>query len=330
MSQLASELTDLIRRADRILIPMHVDPDGDSVGSVLAMGWACQALGKSVTLVGADPVPQKYRFLAGTDQIQQMSSAPEPFDLLLLLDCSTVDRIGAARQVVDDWDRLTIAVVDHHPGVKPDGDWHWIDPEMAATAEMIFDWFEWMDLTPTPGIASAMYTAIATDTGFFAYSNTTAATFRRVAALVDQGASPHRVYEEVHERRRLSAVKLQGRAIENLQLSDGGRLAWSVLTPSEFQASEAAPEDSDGLINALRAIDSIEVAILFSQLDFDDKIKVSFRSRGGVDVGALAADFGGGGHAKAAGAHLQKELDVTVKQVLAAARQALIREGHPS
>ncbi|MFP4200000.1 MAG: DHH family phosphoesterase, partial [Clostridia bacterium] len=178
---------------------------------------------------------------------------------------------------------------------------------------------------PTPFVATCMYTGIATDTGFFAYANTSADTLRCAADLVEHGASPDLVHSEVNEHRTLGEIRLLGRALEMMHVEMEGKLAYTVLDDEQFRLAGAGPEDTEGIINHLRSLDGVELAAVFTHLD-PGPVRVSFRSRGRVDVGELAIRFGGGGHDRAAGCSLNKEVHDAVNEVLAAARDEVARE----
>ena len=316
-------LTRVIVRSRRVLIPLHLAPDGDSVGSALAAAWAVEKLGSRAVVTSADPIPRKYRFLTEGDRpILRPHEVEDEFDLLLLVDCSSRDRVGASAELVEE-DTSTFSV-DHHRRAQGSANWVWSDPEAAATSEMLMTWFEGEGLVPPPFIASCMYTGIATDTGFFAYANTTPTTLRTAARLVECGASPELIHSEVNEHRTLGEIRLMGRAIEEMRIECGGRVAWTLLDDEQFDLAGAGPEETEGVINHLRALDGVEVAVVFTHLG-EGPTKASFRSRGRVDVGELAASFGGGGHDRAAGCSLDAPPTEATELVLEGVRTAVGR-----
>lgn len=315
-------LTGLLSSADSVLIPLHVSPDGDSVGSALAMAAACRHLGSRATVVSSDPPPETYRFLAGWEDIRRPEDLSPPFDLLLLLDCSSLSRTGRVRELFDGYGLPLIVTIDHHRKGERIGDYVWVDPSAAATAEMVFDWISDAGLPLEADVASALYTGIATDTGFFAYPNASAGTFDRAAALVRRGAVPDRIYRKISEDRPLQEIRILGRALEKLQVEAGGLLAWTALTREDMLDKGAGPDDTEGIVNQLRSIAANEVAILLVQTD-SGHVKISFRSRKKVDVSELAGEFGGGGHARAAGATVAGDVDEVTREVLAAALSRL-------
>ncbi|MFO8060508.1 MAG: bifunctional oligoribonuclease/PAP phosphatase NrnA [Bacillota bacterium] len=315
-------LTGLLRRAESALIPLHVSPDGDSVGSALAAARACRHLGTRAVVVSSDPPPETYRFLAGWEDIRRPEEIEPGFDLLLLLDCSSLSRTGRVRDILDDRGLPLTVTIDHHRKGERVGDFVWADPGAAATAEMIFDWMSAEGLPIDDEVAAALYTGITTDTGFFAHSNTTAGTFDRAAALVRRGVRPDFIYRKINEDRPLREILILGRALEKLQTAGGGRVAWTVLTGEDMRQRGAGPDDTEGIINRLRSIAGTEIAILLVQTDAR-QVRVSFRSRERVDVSELAGEFGGGGHARAAGAKVSGEIEEVAARVVAAALDRL-------
>ncbi|MFO7941358.1 MAG: bifunctional oligoribonuclease/PAP phosphatase NrnA [Bacillota bacterium] len=316
-------LTRVIQASRRVLVPLHEAPDGDSVGSAVAAAWAVEQLGARAVVASTDPIPRKYRFIAeGEREIRDPDDIVGSFDLLLLVDCSALSRVGRAADLIDE--DTEVFSVDHHRRAKGVADWIWSDPESAATSEILMRWFVHADLHPTPFVASCMYTGIATDTGFFAYANTSADTLRCAADLVEYGASPELVHSEVNERRTLGETRLLGRALQLMNVEMDGKLAYTILDDEQFRLAGAGPEDTEGIINHLRSLDGVEMAAVFTHRG-SGPVKVSFRSRGRVDVGEFAARFGGGGHDRAAGCSLDGEIDEIVKRVLAGARDEVAR-----
>ena len=326
MSQRGEGLTDILRQAERVLIPLHVSPDGDSMGSALAMAWACRQLGAEPVVVSADPIPEKYQFLLGDEPILSPDNSRGSYDLLLLLDCSSLDRIGRARDLIPTKQPIRIATIDHHAQAGGLGDWVWMDPSAAAPAEMILDWMETVPLVPPAEVARALYTAIATDTGFFAFSNTKPETLARAARLLRSGVSPDEVASAIQASRRLGELRILGRTLQHLQTNEADTVIWSYLTAEDFEQCEADAEDTESLIQVLRTLKSAEVALMFTEYR-DHKTKISFRSRGAVDVSVVAALFGGGGHQRAAGASLRMSLDRALDQVLPEVMRRLPAEG---
>lgn len=315
-------LLELIRGARRVLIPLHLSPDGDSVGSALAMASACRHLGSRATVVSSDPPPRLYRYLHGWEEIRRPDDVGPDHDMLMLLDCSSVSRVGRVRDVFACTGLPLTVTIDHHRTGVLVGDFQWIDPEAAATAEMVFDWMVRSGVPIDSRVAAALYTGIATDTGFFAFSNTTASTLARASALVHRGVKPHEVHCWVNEDRPLRTVRILGRALDKMQAEMGGRLVWTLVTADDLRDKGAVAGDTEGVINHLRAVSGTEMCVIFVEAE-TGHVKMSFRSRERVDVSAVASRFGGGGHARAAGAKIKGDTEKVVNEVLTASRKVL-------
>lgn len=310
-----------LKRAVRPVLAGHVLPDGDSVGSTLALGLMLEQLGKKVRVVSQDPIPPVYRFLPGVAQIHVGTVPDADYDCLVTLDCSSPERLGADIQPLLSRPGLRVVNVDHHISTGRYGDLNHIDPAAAAVGEIVFDLAEPLGVEISPEVSVCLYVAIATDTGSFRYENTTAGTHRRIARLIEMGLDAAAVNTRIFDEKPLAAIRLLHRVLGTLALSAGGRIAWLKLTRAmEAQSGEEA--DVEDLINYARRISGVEVGILFRELP-DGQIKVGFRSKRAVDVAALAAVFGGGGHPRAAGCRLAKELAEAERLVLGATEKAV-------
>ncbi len=314
------KLAELLSQDVRVLIPLHVGPDGDSIGAALATASACRQLGSEPLVVSADAVPTAYHFLSGWSEICSPEEVVGTFDILLLLDCSSLSRIGGTRDLVErvpECERPLVIVIDHHSAGESIGDYLWSDPQAAATCEMIFDWMHQQGIEVTPEVAEALYTGITTDTGFFAFPNTKAGTFRRAARLAEQGARPPYVYQRVNEERSVAEVRIMGRGLQKLQVAADGKVAWTEICRRDLAEMGADSGDTEGVVNHLRSIAGTELAVIFVEMD-TGQVKVSFRSRHQLDVAKLAREFGGGGHARAAGAKVNGSMTQVREQVIRA------------
>jgi len=300
--------------ARRVLIPLHLAPDGDSVGSALALGQALKQMGREYSVASHDPVPERYAFLPGSESIASPASIEGEFDTAVLLDCGSFSRIGSAADLITS--RTRTIVIDHHLTNNGFGHVCWVDPRAAATAEMLMELLQHMEVKFTSGMAQSLYTGLATDTGFFCHANTTARAMRLAAGLLDLGAQPHVVDDFVNRNTPLGHLRLLGRALERVQVACDGFLAWSVLRSDDYRASQVAGQASEGIINYLRSIAGVRVAVLFCEKE-DGAVKISLRSRDPIDVGCLAAELGGGGHARAAGAQVAGPVQDVIPKVLA-------------
>lgn len=302
-----------IRTANSLLLACHVRPDADALGSLLGLSHGLRQLGKRVDAVSPDPVPELYRFLPGWESVR-MQPAP-PYDLGIGLDCDGSDRMGSAEAAV-----LAAPVVidlDHHTGPDPFGQIQVVDRTAAATGELVYGLLQELDVRLTPEIATCLLAAILTDTGSYRFSNVTAETFRISAELVEAGAHPAPLYEAVYGSRPYAASKLLGRLMESLQRSEDGRVVWAALSQDDFRRVDLGTDATEGFVDQIRMVAGSEVALFFRE-EPSGEIRVSLRSRGHVNVAAVAEQFRGGGHVPAAGCSLPGPLDRAVEQVVAA------------
>lgn len=310
------------------MVTGHENPDGDALGCALALTHALRSLGKSVTPVFADPVPEIYRWLPGADEVVVASpqsnpagGAPgrsgPPYDLAIICDAASLDRLGAAGDLARS--ARDVLVIDHHEVSGSFGRVRLIDPRAAATGELVYSLLRSMRAPFSRGIADCLLCAIVTDTGSYRFMNVTSATFRVSAALMRYGACPAAISELVFETRSLESLKLLGRALDALQVTPDGRISWSVITTRDFHELNATDEDTEGIVTHVRAVRGSEIGALLQELSNGD-VRVSLRSRREADVSAVAERFGGGGHRAAAGCVLKVPLAEAVEQVLAALR----------
>jgi phosphoesterase RecJ-like protein len=290
---------DFLKRAKRVLITSHSSPDGDAIGSELGMMELVERLGGSARVVNRDPHPASLAFLPGLDRIAVAERLPggfaNDFDLAVALECPGLDRPGLAGL-----DRLPILNVDHHLANERYGALDFLDEEAPAVGEMVLAMAEAAGLRPSPAMATCLYTALVTDTGDFRYSNATPRAFAAAARLTAAGAAPHVIAEGLHEHVPARVVRLTAAVLGTLELLAGGRLAMIACDRAMLAAAGAQAQDTESLINIPRAIDGVEVAALIKDFTADG-VRVSLRSRGAVDVQAVASRFGGGGHRNAAG-----------------------------
>jgi len=323
MSEPLQAAADELDRGRSFVIPLHESPDGDSVGSALAMGLTLMRLGRRVDLVTSDPVPSAYRWLPGADLIRPCTAVQGPHEVALLLDCSSLERAGGAAELAARAGRLVN--IDHHPTNDGFGDFSLVDPAAAAVAEILAGVLEAWGRPPDRDVATCLYTGLLTDSGSFRFANTTAHSLETAGRLVRRGADPAAVAEAVYEHRSPAHLRLLGRALQGLQLDCDARLAWVRLLRRDFAACGAGDEDVEGIVGYLRTVDGVEVAALFRETG-EGRVKVGFRSRSRVDAARLAARFGGGGHSRAAGCWLEgPDPWALAEQVLEACRRAVCR-----
>lgn len=316
MNSLA-DIAAALGRAENVLICGHVMPDGDSLGSVLALGLTLEVLGKRVTMAGPDPVPAVYDFLPGVDRFLVGKPPEGKYDAIIVLDCSVPERLGNGYQDLVSGDVVVINI-DHHSGSTSFGTYRYINPQAAAVGEIIFDLLNLMQVKITPEVAICLYTAIITDTGSFQYDNTTPDTYRRVAKLLELGVPAAQINIRIYQEKPREALLLLGAALSTMSVSPCGKVCWMTVTRDMLDNTGAGDEHTEGLVNYARSIRGVEVGLFFREIS-DGKFKVSFRSKGTVDVNRLAALFGGGGHQRAAGCVMQGELNEIMEKVVTAA-----------
>jgi len=297
LAQGFQEFVDLIQANQKFLVVSHVHPDGDAIGSTLSMGLVLERLGKDVVFYNEHEVPYNFQFLPGADRV--VNEVPEGgFDVTVVLDCAEPHRVGELP--THGWGK-TIAVVDHHKTFDPDFAQVYVqDIEAAATGELVFKVAEHFGVLDTE-IALSLYCCLVTDTGRFRYSNTSQATFIMAGALVAAGVNPWAINSQIYESQPKERLMLLGRVLNTLEFSPCGRLAFLTIQAADFPVGTDLSL-IDGFINYARSVRGVEVATQL--MEADDGWRISFRSRGTVDVSQLAARFGGGGHHNAAGCQI--------------------------
>lgn len=310
----------VLRGHDHFAVIGHVDPDLDSIGSVLALTGALRALGKRCTPISPDPDPPQWRFLPGHEDLVYGSADGLKPDVAVVVDTEvSPQRLGKAWPVVEQ-SRLRVNI-DHHDTNDVDVDVRLVEPQAAATGELVYHVVRALGVDLTAAIAEPLYAAILTDTGGFRFSNTRAQTFRIAAQLVDKGVSPHEVAIRVFDTRPLGFMHLLGRALSGMQETDDGLVAWLEVPRALAEQAGLSPSEMEGLVQYPRMVEGVEVAILFKEVE-PSRTRVSLRSQRYVDVSAIARRFGGGGHLRAAGCTLEQPLPRAVELVVAEAHRA--------
>lgn len=317
-----------LRTADKILLVNHVDPDGDTLGSTLALALALEGMGKPVTVASDGGVPAAFAFLPGAARVLRDPPAGAIFDVAVTMECSTLERCGRFAPLVAQ--TPLIAAIDHHESHTAYAhldDW---DPAAAAAGEMTADLIRLLGASVTPPVATALLTALATDTGVFRFPTVRPETLRLAAALMEAGGNLAEIVTAVYEQRPLAATRLLGYALLRTVVTDDGAVAYTTLTDAMRRAAGALPEEGAGIVGALRGIRGIKAALLFEE--GADGIRVSIRAREGVRANAIAEAFSGGGHPAAAGCTLPGPMEDAVARVLAGVQAELARlgEGQPS
>ncbi|HLJ88932.1 MAG TPA: bifunctional oligoribonuclease/PAP phosphatase NrnA [Candidatus Angelobacter sp.] len=296
----------------RFLLTSHARPDGDSIGSALALAGILRIMGKSVQIVMSDPVPVIYKPLPSSETIVQASQVNGNYDAAIILECESVQRPR-----VQGLERHFLISIDHHSTSRSFADVNWIDPSASATAEMIYKLAQAAGVTITPEVATCLYTAVLTDTGSFCYAPTNAETFELARRLVEHGADPAKIAQNVYFSSPASKMRLLGAALSSLHRE--GAVSWMMVTREDMDRCEARDEDCEGLVNYALGISGVEVALFLREIA-DQRVRVSIRSKGAINVCQIAEGFGGGGHECASGFSVEGPLSAAIQTVLAALR----------
>jgi len=305
-------IADIIRKGRRFLVTSHVRLDGDAVGSELALYEALRGLGKEAVVYNQDRTPRMYAFLPDAGVIVNRLGPLEGFDAVFVLDCSEIERVGdeapriaGIRQIVN---------IDHHISNDRYGHLTLTDPEASSTGEMVFRLLDAMGLEITKDMAVNLYTAILTDTGAFRYSNTGPGTFAVAGRLLEKGADPAWIAQQVYETFPAVKIRLLARALTTLEFDWQGRIAALTVTKKMLDEAGAEWEHTEGFVEYPRAVEGVQVAAFLSEIG-DGLYKVSLRSKGRFSVEAVARKFGGGGHINAAACRIQGDADTVKKRL---------------
>lgn len=309
---------EVVRRGRRFAVCSHARPDGDAVGSMLGLGMMLAAMGKEADLYAADPVPQIYRWLPCAETIRQARRVEGEYDAAILLECD-----GVARTRLEGLEGRVLVNIDHHASWKAFAEVNWIEEDACAVAEMVYRLARAAGAAVTPAMATCLYTAVLTDTGSFCYEGTDAHAFELARELVRCGAHPAAIAREVYFSNPLPKMVLLGTALTRLHRE--GRLAWLWVTDEDMTRAQATEEDCEGIVNYAIGIAGVEAAVLLRELQ-DGKIRLSLRSKGGVDVARIASGFGGGGHRHASGCTLAGPLTAATEKILETVRRELAAE----
>ena len=321
-------IAEAIRGHDRFLVVTHENPDGDALGSMLAMTLALRRLGKDAEmyLAGDAPLPQEYGFMQLDGLLRQL---PDDADerVVVAVDCAKAERISPDATAVE---RAPLVLnIDHHHDNTRFGDVNLVVPDASSTGEVLRDVFDELGIELTPDLAEPLYIALVTDTGRFQYSNTTAETHYLAGDLLNAGADAHSVFQQVYESVEFAKFKLLARALEHARALEGGRVVVSYLLLSDFVEVGAPESYSEGIIDYLRAVEGCELAALIREPPRDDvpARRVSLRaSVDELDVSVIARQFGGGGHRQAAGF----SSDASIEQITEQIRQGYVAQRGPA
>ena len=303
-------IIDQLQKCQSVLVSSHANPDGDAIGALLATGLALKAMHKDVHMYNQNAIPAVYRFLPAVHSISHHVDAIEDFDTIVVLDCGSLGRVGEKAPQIHKGQNLIN--IDHHVTNTRFGDMHLIDANACATSEIVYRLIKKLGVKIDCAIATAIYTGILTDTGSFRFSSTNQQAFAICAEMIGCGANPYEVAQNVYGHYSLGRIKLLNLALDSLEISPNGKLSIMSLTQRMLDMTHTQTEDIDGIINYARRIEDVKVAALIHEVAGFGRERrqyhVSLRSDGDVNVALIAARFGGGGHASAAGFSVEAAL----------------------
>lgn len=310
---------DELASASTVLIGTHLNPDGDALGSALAMGMYLDAIGLRCEVLCHHSAPRNLRFLPGVNRVRQ-EPKEEKYDLGIILDLDSMDRLGRTEPFFASCSRLI--VIDHHIPHDAPGDVRIVDTSAPATAVILTRLLIALGAKVTPDMATCLLTGIVTDTGSYRFRNTTPEALAASAYLLERGGDLEKISEEIFQSKPLSAVRLLGHTLEMMRLECEDQIAWSVLSNDDFAVAQASDEDTEGFVNEMLFITSVQIAALLREPK-RGRVRCSLRSRGDYDVAEVARYFGGGGHRNAAGCTLDMPLEEAEAQLVARLKACL-------
>jgi phosphoesterase RecJ-like protein len=289
------QIVNAIRERQRFVVTSHARPDGDAIGSAMAMAYALGDLGKEARVVSRDPVPPQFETCPGVDRVIVTDHVADPGDAVIVMECGELARPGIAGL-----DRGFVINIDHHPGNAMYGALNWFDVSAAACGEMVFDLIHALGVPLTREIATHVYVAVLTDTGSFHYSNITPRTFEIARLCTEAGVDPAAIARDVYDSNRIGRLKLFRAVLNGMQLDSTERVATMAVTRQMAADCGATYEDTEGLVNFPLSAREVLAVVFFKENAAEDW-RVSLRSKGSIDVNAVAKEFGGGGHKNASG-----------------------------
>jgi len=310
-----TNIVDIINNSHVFLITSHVRPDGDSIGSELALYHILRHMEKEAIVYNHDETPRNYRFLPGSDIIVHQLPITDKFDAAFVLDCSELERVGGEANKIKTVKRLIN--IDHHIHISDKSfcDIAFIDHQASSTAELIYRLAEKMVVDLTKEMATNLYAAILTDTGGFRYGNTKRGTLIAAGNLIEKGANPQWIAENIFESKPLAKIKLSMKVLETLTFDCDGKIASTVVLQKTIKSVGALPEHTEDLVDTPRSIEGVEISILYNELS-SNYFKISLRSKGKINVEPVARAFGGGGHTNASGCEVEGDIETIKHRVL--------------
>ena len=319
-------IVDIINGGKKFIITTHLFSEGDAIGSELALKRFLCGLNKDTIIVNNEALPSVYRCFDPDKDVKFLKSKGvninlDDFDAIFIVDVADWSQLGDFADMIKA-SQITKICIDHHPTNSGFADINVIVKDASSAGELIYDMIIYMNEEITPEVATPLYLSIATDTGWFKFSNTSAKALKACSDLIRAGVRSELIYEKLYQNRHLSYLKLLNLTLGTLRSECNGQLVWAKMTREMIKSSGVEFVDTDVIIDLIRAVNEVEVVVIFRELG-ERKTKVSFRSKHTVDVSKLASDFGGGGHVRAAGASLDEPIDTVIGNVVTAAKELM-------
>ena len=310
-----------IESSKTFIIAGHINPDGDCVGSMLALAEFLMNKGKEVTLFCPNKIPEFYRFLKFSERIKYTLDAKKKYDVFISLDTGSLDRLGAAEKKIKQCGY--VINIDHHVSNTLFGNLNYVKEKSAAVGEMLFDFFKKQKISITPSMAQSLYVSIATDTGYFQYSSVTAKTFKIAAQIIGYGVNVSEVSQKLQCFRTLNSYKLLGMVLGSIEVDEAAGIGSMIVTQEMFKKTNTSFEDTEEFINYLRSIKGVKVALFFKEKE-DKNVKVSVRSLEDFDSNKFSLKFGGGGHVRASGFNYDGDIGVCRREVVKECKKEML------
>ncbi|PKP56903.1 bifunctional oligoribonuclease/PAP phosphatase NrnA [Candidatus Atribacteria bacterium HGW-Atribacteria-1] len=312
-----NEINQLLQKNNNFLITSHVNLDGDGIGSELALYFILKKLKKKPIILNQDRLPKIYDFLPGSNKVHYLKDNyidTKSIDVGIVLDCSNVKRIGKTYEIFKD---IKIIInIDHHKSNENFGGLNYVDSSVSSVGEIIYELIKSINIDLLDEkISTCLFAAIITDTGSFRYSNVSSKTFEVASDLTSKGIKPYLIANNIYNRNTYSGLKLLGEALSTLEMDESNYVSWLTITRKMLNDAKAKDEEIEGIIDVATTLNNVEISILFRETK-DDKIKISFRSKGNFDVNKFAGKFKGGGHPNAAGCLCSGKLDEIKEKIL--------------
>lgn len=323
------KVVDVINGGQKFVITTHQSPEGDALGSEIALKHFLDGLGKETVMLNNDSFPSLYRHFDPDHEVIYIKESDRKYDLqdydaIFMVDVAAWSQLGDFAETIQS-SPITNVCIDHHISNSGFAEINVIDANASSAGEMIFDLVNHMNGKITKEIAEAVFLAISTDTGWFKFSNTSAKTLKACSKLFENGVKPEMMFETIYQNKSWSYLKLMSLALENLHSECNGRLAWTKITHEMIKASGSEFADTDALIDLIRSVNDVEVVILFKESK-ENKTKISLRSKHTLNVSKLASRFGGGGHVRAAGASFKEPIDQVIEKVLSVTTELIEKD----